>query len=428
MIIKYSAEGAVEWARSVGGSDIEYINSVASTSDGGYIAGGVFESDEIQVGGYTLTNSSSDDGMIIKYNREGEVEWARSVGGNSADLITSVATTNDEGYIAGGCFRSSSIQVGDYTLTNSRSGRYDGMIIKYSSKGDVEWVRSVGENDDEYIRSVAGTSDGGIIAGGDFRSSSIQLEEYTLTNNGQNDAMIMKFEEKELVNVNVTKAEGIGGSNSDNIESVASTSDGGYIAGGYFQSRSIQVGDYTLTNNGENDGMIIKYDGEGEVEWAKSVGGNLDDRIESVTATSDGGYIAGGYFESSSIQVGEYILTNSGGINNGMIIKYSREGEVEWTRSVGRSSNQINSVTSTSDGGYIAGGYFQSSSIQVGDYTLTNNGLWDGMIIKYDGEGEVEWARSVGESSEDSIKSVAATSDGGAIAGGYFYSDEIQVE
>ena len=432
MLIKYSATGEVEWARSVGGSNSDYIQSVATTEDGGYIAGGYFYSDEIQVGEYTLTNSGGRDGMIIKYSSTGEVEWAISVGGDDYDYIYSVAETSDGGVIAGGYFQSRSIQVGDYTLTNS--GSYDGMLIKYSREGEVEWARSVGGGSEDRITSVATTRDGGVIAGGCFHSDKIQVGDYTLTKVGGYDGMVIKFKEKELVNVDITKAEGIGGSSDDGIESVVETSDGGYIAGGYFRSSSIQVGDYTLTNSrsGYYDGMLIKYSSSGEVEWARSVGGSDYDYIYSVASTSDGGVIAGGYFQSRSIQVGDYTLTKSGSTSytDGMLIKYSREGEVEWARSVGGDDyDYIYSIAETIDGGAIAGGYFQSRSIQVGDYTLTNSSStsYDGMIIKYGREGEVEWARSVGGSSNDRIESVAITRDGGVIAGGYFQSSSIQV-
>ena len=37
-----------------------------------------------------------------------------------------------------------------------------------------------------------------------------------------------------------------------------------------------------LSNNGETDGMIIKYDDEGKVEWAKGIGGDGWDYIYSV--------------------------------------------------------------------------------------------------------------------------------------------------
>ena len=80
MVIKYGADGEVEWASSIGGSRSEYIESVAETSDGGYIVGGYFVSSSIKVGDYTLTNTGGSDGMIIKYNIEGKVEWVTNLG------------------------------------------------------------------------------------------------------------------------------------------------------------------------------------------------------------------------------------------------------------------------------------------------------------------------------------------------------------
>ena len=143
----------VSQAIGIGGSDWDEITSVASTRDGGYIAVGYFYSDEIQVGDYTLTNNSDNtnypDGMIIKYRNNGEVEWARREGGNSWEYINSVAETKDGGYIAVGYFESSSIQVGDYTLTNTNSDYSDGMIIKYSAEGEVEWARREGGSKEE---------------------------------------------------------------------------------------------------------------------------------------------------------------------------------------------------------------------------------------------------------------------------------------
>ena len=72
MIIKYDSDGNAQWAKGIGGSGTDQIQSVASTSDGGIIVGGEFNSSSIDLGnGVTLTNNSSStyypDGMIIKY-------------------------------------------------------------------------------------------------------------------------------------------------------------------------------------------------------------------------------------------------------------------------------------------------------------------------------------------------------------------------
>ena len=416
----------------IGGSDSDYIYSVAETKDGGYVAGGDF-SGSIQVGDNTLKSNLNTDGIIIKYDREGEVEWVRSVGESGIDVIYSVTAASDGGVIVGGRFQAS-IQVGDNTLTSN--GYFDGMIIKYDSEGEVEWAKNIGGSDSDYIYSVAETKDGGYIAGGYFKSSSINLDNYTLQNKGNEEGMLIKYS----YDGKVEWARSVGGSNDDEITSVVETKDGGYIAGGYFKSSSIQVEDYTLTNTSSStfytDGMIIKYDSEGEVEWARSIGcvgkENFSDEISAVSATSDGGVIAGGTFSSDSIQVGDYILTNNdGGYDDGMIIKYDSEGEVEWARSVGGSVNDyIQSVVVTSDGGIIAGGTFSSDSIQVGDYILTNNdgGYDDGMIIKLDSEGKIEWTKGIGGSNDDEIYAVTETTDGRVIAGGYFESSSIEVD
>ena len=60
-------------------------------------------------------------------------------------------------------------------------------------------------------------------------------------------------------------------------------------AGGYFKSNSIDLGNgVTLNNTGSSDGMIIKYDADGNVQWAKAIGGSSIDQIESVASTRDG--------------------------------------------------------------------------------------------------------------------------------------------
>ncbi len=461
----------VSLATSVGGSSHDYINSVAETSDGGFVVGGYFSSSSIKVGNYTLTREGTSstyyDGMIIKYDANGQVKWATSVGGDRDDEITSVIETSDGGFVVGGYFDSSEIKLSEkYKLENNSSIGYhdDGMIIKYvpdeTKNGEykVEWATSVGGSGNDYIYSVTETSDGGFVVGGYFGSSEIKLsEEYRLKNSKVNytDGMIIKYvpDEENEEKYKVEWETSVGGDKGDYIYSVTETSDGGIVVGGDFKSESIQVGDYTLTRKGTSpdysDGMIIKYvpdeanEGKYKVSWATSVGGYDTEYIYSVTETSDGGFVVGGYFSSSSIKVGEYTLDNSRTqsytTSDGMIIKYiqdeANEGKykVEWATSVGgEDKDEITSVTETSDGGFVVGGYFDSSSIQVGIYTLERKGtqsyIYDGMIIKYvpdeenEGKYKVEWAMSVGGSDDDRITSIAETSDGGFVVGGRFYN------
>ena len=489
-VIKYASNGEIELVDTIGGSSNDYINSIEGTSDGGYIVGGTFSSDSIEVGGDTLINQGGTDGFIIKYTENNAVEWVTNVGKIGDDEITIAASTIDGGYIVGGNFSSDSIEIGEYTLINK--GGTDSFIIKYNDNNKVEWVTSVGGADDDNITTIETTSDKGYLVGG-YSQSDIQVGDYslkgayllkyningaveygksitgidnediwsvveisngeyiiggnfnkyfiskpgetqigdfTLAYKGYRDGFIIQYLENTIAGTNASFADSFGGSSSDEITSVTTSSDGGYVVGGDFVSANITVGDYTFTNNGnsQSDSYIIKYNANNYIEWVDSFGGNKDDKITSVSSTSDGGYIVGGYFSSDSIQVGNYTLTRTvNGQSDNYIIKYNKNGEVEWADSFGGSKiDEITSVSSTSDGGYIVGGYFTSDNIKIGNYTLTNNGGYDGFIIKYSNSGEVEWARSVGGTSSDYINSVATTSDGEYIIGGYFNSAEIQ--
>ncbi len=41
--------------------------------------------------------------------------------------------------------------------------------------------------------------------------------------------------------------------------------------------------------------ILIKTDGNGNLQWAKTYGGTLDDSARAIVQTSDGGYITGTY-------------------------------------------------------------------------------------------------------------------------------------
>lgn len=68
------------------------------------------------IGDNLLDNQGSADGFIAKYNYEGKVEWATCVGNYELEIFNSVAETTDGDYIVGGEFWSDSIEVGQYVL------------------------------------------------------------------------------------------------------------------------------------------------------------------------------------------------------------------------------------------------------------------------------------------------------------------------
>ena len=168
-----------------------------------------------------------------------------------------------------------------------------------------------------------------------------------------------------------------GGSGDDRFNSVIQTSDGGYVATGY--SDSLATGEITDTNNGGSDGLLVKFDSDGNRVWNQVFGESDGDRFNSVIETSDGGYVAAGYTDASA--TGEITDTNNGGVD-GLLVKFDSGGKLLWNRVFdGLGNDNFKSVIQTSDGGYVAVGYTWSSA--TGDVTDTNNGGVDGLLVKF---------------------------------------------
>jgi len=196
-----------------------------------------------------------------------------------------------------------------------------------------------------------------------------------------------------------------GGSSDDEGRSVRTTNDGGYII----------VGKTNSYGAGETDVWLIKTDADGNKLWDRTFGGPWFDGGDSVSQTSDGGYIIAGKTESYS-QANDGKSMELIGPRDIWLIKTDANGKKLWDRKFSGSMDGIgNSVLQTSDGGYIiAGGKLSDGSVSLA-------GL-DAWLIKTDPNGNMQWDRTFGESGYyESADSVRQTIDGGYIIAGSTY-------
>ncbi|RYE13709.1 MAG: T9SS C-terminal target domain-containing protein [Sphingobacteriales bacterium] len=213
----------------------------------------------------------------------------------------------------------------------------------------------------------------------------------------------------------------LGGINYDVAYSVSATSDGGCILGGFTDSPS--GGIFTgAPGFGFQDGLVIKLTATGGMQWYKVFGGSQIDILLTVQQTTDGGYIACG--NSGSGNTGSLLGINSNGYNDGWIIRMDMAGNVLWQKLLGGTSDEsLASIVQTLDGGYIAGG--ESSSSNTGTLQgVTNNGANDAWLIKLDGNGNLQWQKLLGGSLAEKIAGFSGatlkrTMDGGYIVGAH---------
>lgn len=210
-----------------------------------------------------------------------------------------------------------------------------------------------------------------------------------------------------------------GGNGSDRIEGpgLIQTNDRGYLLAGYSDSNI--SGEKTNNSRGGNDYWVIRIDSIGNIVWQKTIGGNLEDQLKSVCTTSDGGFLLGGY--SNSVISGDKTEA-SYGLNDYWIVKIDSLGNIVWQKTFGGAgSDNLWDLNPTSDGGFILGG--SSNSNASGNKTENSNGDYDYWVIKLDSLGSIIWQNTIGGLDEDFLNSLQQTDDGGYILGGSSKSD-----
>ena len=386
-----------------------YTSSIIETSDNDIVLGGFFENTDVIIDDNTiLENAGSRDGLIIKCSMDGEIRWAKSIGGTGYDYINSIIELNNGGYIAiGTC--------GEIAFDGNKiSG---GIIIKYSSEGELEWINSI----DGYLKSVTPTRDGGFIIGGHYSGRSLNLgNNIILTNNGSYDCLIIKYSS----NGEIEWANSFGGNGSDTIASIIETQSGDIIVGGSFLSREIVFNNIRIVSKGyhsaynsiDASGYIAKYSSNGEIKDAQCIAeSSYTNEINSITEANDGSIILVGSARMNSETVG-YIWK----YDNDSIVKVINYIDNDW-------SVELNSIRTTSDDGFIVSGTTYSSKTQIGSYYAINNGTRDLLIVKYNSNMEVQGVTNVGGSNNDTVIDTIETNDGKILTLGKFESATIKV-
>lgn len=360
------------WAKRAGGTDLDCGYSAISDVNGNTYATGIFQSPTISFGPITLTNSGVSNIFIVKYDASGNVIWAKRAGGNSDDRAMSIAADSAGNVYVTGWFGSHQIVFGSDTLTTT--GPYiacDMFVVKYDTNGNVLWAKSAGGTFTDYGKSVAIDALGNVYVAGAFTSSSITFGPNTFIN-----------------------------ANSNN--------------------------NFTATA----DIFFLKYDVNGNLLWAKTMGGASNDWAHSVTTDGMGKSLIAGRFGSSIINFGAITLSNAdntGQHDDMFIAKYNTTGNELWAKNAGGTSDDVTySITADVNSNIYAVGYFQSPTITFGTTTLTKNGVdKDIFIVKYGSGGNVLWAKSAGGADQDLANCVIVDALGNSYVVGNFLSDSV---
>ena len=278
-VVKLSANGSIEWQKTLGGSSRDEGNSIHQTSDGGYIVAGNSVSNDGDVTG----NHGYYDFWVVKLSSMGEIEWQRSIGGgNGADIAYFIQQTTDDGYIV--CGESNSTN-GD---VSGNHGDTDFWVVKLNSSGDIIWQKSLGGIGIDAAYSAQQTLDGGYIVVGTTGSGNTGQ---VWGVHGGFDIWVVKLS----ANGDLQWQKALGGSNEDYGSAVIQSANGNYIVAGSILSNNGDV----QGNNGGFDIWVVTLNQAGQIKSQKTFGGTQSEFVHSIEQSNDGGLIVAGSTESN---------------------------------------------------------------------------------------------------------------------------------
>ncbi len=437
-ILKFDKNGKGLWIRTIGSNTNENgeenITSLIETTQGTLMATGYFRSDNLKIGNENITwwgTGANGNGLLIEYDLSGNVLWHSHIKGRGRNCA--VAETQDGEFVVLGLYNSNIEIEEHYVYVDGRSNDC-GVIIKYNKDREIDWAKGIdGISKDIYLSTIESkefliqTTNGKIILGVDTESYHDETDSKLLFNNGEVDIYLSSLVKKDINNFAVTEekeeatlinAEDGGyfeikqrhlteydknqveqwtmnlDTNIDVIESVIETRDEGIIVAGYLTGQNY-IQNETINSKGGKDGIIIKYNKEGRVQWHLAIGGTEDDVINSVTIDKKGNITIGGYFYSAEIEIGEYILYNTNETAKGMLIQCDEEGKIKWAKSfAGEARSYINSVEAIEDGTIITG-HFANGAINIEDKYIeeTEGPAERSVLAKYDQYGKIQWLK-----------------------------------
>ena len=466
-IVKYNSNGDVVWARSAGSTRSESVTSLSVDDSGNVLVLGGFCGGTMNFGSISISDTGHCPLFAAKYDKDGNILWAKAIGGSYVGHYNSVDADHDGNVFIAGYFNSPVLNLGPYTLINTSTGSGDIFLAKYDPDGNILWAKKAGGTYEDYVNSMAVDDSGNAYITGSFLSPSIIFDSYTLTSAGENDIYLAKYDSSG----NLQWAKRTGGPFFENDSFVALDDSGNAYLTGSFSSPFITFDQDTLTKSYPNANYFLtKFSAAGNVIWAKKtnaiilsidsdqsgniyIAGEASEQnlyLDTLTITNpfpgsplffnakfnnNGNIqwakyrivyyynstigIAADHFGNSHLLMGGYLYSFS-------ITKYDTTGNMVWESD--RKNTEINGILSETydnNGNLYIAGYF-SNSITFGTTTLqsanTEDNTTDILLLKQDNSGNVIWGKRAGGINDEYATSVATDISGNIYLTGYFTS------
>ncbi len=368
----------VKWATYYGGTGgIDwFLGGCIDASNNLYASGTTTSANNIATtGSYqsTLAGGLWSDGMLVKFNTDGKRLWATYYGGDETDEGTG-STLDSLGNVYMCGMTSSPIGIATTAAHQSNySNEHDAFLVKFDTTGKRLWGTYYGGRLTEAYPAVAYSNGYVYMAGATASDTAI----------GTSGA----FRPKKRGD-----------------------------------TAAMQAGGFNIY---EYDAYLVKFNMEGKRQWGTYFGGFEDESAHTSVATDGNGdiYIAGHtrsiHPEDSIATAGAHQTTAAGSLDL-YLAKFNKDGRLQWSTfygGEGEESNGLNSGSSSvafdsKNNVYLCGWTESTTNIaSPGAQQTVYSGAWDGLLVKFNSDGQRQWGTYFGDTGVENLESPAICID-----------------
>jgi len=307
-------------AHTFGGGSEDVVKAITVDADG-----------NTWLVGYTDGYGSNVDVLLLKYNPDGNLVFAKTWGGSEDDVANAITSDSSGIYVTG-------------WTASFGAEIINTFLLKLDLQGNPLWQKTWSENGNwlNIGKSLAIDSFGNVYVTGSTRDT-------------PNDSFLLKYDS----NGNLLRQKGLGVGRSNSFITI-DNSDNVYLTGTFSNGSLV---------------YLIHTDSQENINWAKTWGGTGTNLANDITTDSSGNIYLAGYFKHGNLQ-------------DALLLKYDSNGNFifakSWNGPKG-GADKANAIALDPLEGYI---------YVAGSTDAYDTGNLDDLLLKYDYNGNFHWART----------------------------------
>lgn len=375
LIIKYSPDdGTTQWAKSTTiAPDASKFKAVATDNKGNIYAVGFQKTTGTYDYGDGLTvsggKSNGMNAVIVKYDNKGKVQWAKSTYPTSPISIFTSVTTDKSGFIyAVGTQGNGTGNYGDEITVASTI--ISVLIVKYSPQGKTLWAKGVQGQQEAQFTGITTDNDGNIYAVGHQTGSGTYDYGGATVNsaNTNTNILIVKYNSNGIAQ---WARSTVTASNNSTFQGVTTDRYGNVYAVGYqVGTNAFYYGglskaitgssNSTTTGTSPNNALLVKYNSDGQAQWAKTTTRGVNGSEFQAVATTFAGdiYAVGKQNTDDMYSYGNGVTAKGvSGNFSATVVAYNSLGTTQWAKTTidGDSKSVFNGIVANSNKLFVVG-------------------------------------------------------------------------